>query len=176
MISFRGIWIFFSFIFISWRLITLQYCSGFCHTLTWISHGFTCVPHPDPPSHLPPIPSLWVIPVHQPWALVSCIQPGLQVICFTLDNIYVLMLFSQVIPPLPSPIGIWIFIFSFPVWSWLCHLTHILTSKIEMIIPSKLPRFCTFFTLWHTLKIVSLPSTLRQMDEAREYYGFSQLW
>ena len=35
---------FFSFIFISWRLITLQYCSGFCHTLTWISHGFTCVP------------------------------------------------------------------------------------------------------------------------------------
>ena len=33
----------FSFIFISWRLITLQYCSGFCHTLTWISHGFTCV-------------------------------------------------------------------------------------------------------------------------------------
>ena len=22
---------FFSFIFISWRLITLQYCSGFCH-------------------------------------------------------------------------------------------------------------------------------------------------
>ena len=24
----------FPFIFISWRLITLQYCSGFCHTLT----------------------------------------------------------------------------------------------------------------------------------------------
>ena len=44
--------------FISWRLIILQYCSGFCHTLKWISHGFTCVPHPDPPSHLPlrPIP------------------------------------------------------------------------------------------------------------------------
>ena len=41
---------FFPFIFISWRLITLQYCSGFCHTWTWISHGFTCIPHPDPPS------------------------------------------------------------------------------------------------------------------------------
>ena len=26
--------IFFSFIFISWKLITLQYCSDFCHTLT----------------------------------------------------------------------------------------------------------------------------------------------
>ena len=34
--------IFFPFIFISWRLITLQYCSGFCYTLAWISHGFTC--------------------------------------------------------------------------------------------------------------------------------------
>ena len=44
--------------FISWRLITLQYCSGCCHTLTSISHGFTCVPHLEPPSHLPlhPIP------------------------------------------------------------------------------------------------------------------------
>ena len=44
---------FFPFNFISWRLINLQYCSGFCHTLTWISRGFTCIPHPDPPSHLP---------------------------------------------------------------------------------------------------------------------------
>ena len=33
-------------------------CSGFCHTLKWNSHGFTCVPHPDAPSHLPlhPLP------------------------------------------------------------------------------------------------------------------------
>ena len=56
--NFIYLFIYFSFIFISCRLITLQYCSGFCHTLTWISHGFTCVPHPDPPSHLPlhPIP------------------------------------------------------------------------------------------------------------------------
>ena len=36
--------------------ITLQYCSGFCHTFTWISHGCTCVPHHEPPSHLPPHP------------------------------------------------------------------------------------------------------------------------
>ena len=33
-------------------LITLQYCSGFCHTLTWISHGCTCVPHPESPSQI----------------------------------------------------------------------------------------------------------------------------
>ena len=33
---------------------------------------------------------------------VSCIEPGLA-ICFTYDNIHVSMLFSQIIPPLPSP-------------------------------------------------------------------------
>ena len=93
---------FFPFIFISWRLITLQYCSGICHTLTWISHGFTCVPHPDSPLTSLSIPSLWVFPMHQPWALVSCIQPGL-VICFTLDSILLSKLFSQNILPLPSP-------------------------------------------------------------------------
>ena len=38
------------------RLITLQYCGGSCHTLTWISHGCTCVPHPEAPSHIPPHP------------------------------------------------------------------------------------------------------------------------
>ena len=48
---------FFPFYF-NWRLITLQYCGGFCHIFTWISHGYTCVPHPEPPSHLPfhPLP------------------------------------------------------------------------------------------------------------------------
>ena len=58
------------------------------------------IPIPSPTSL--PIPSLWVFPVHQPWALVSCIQPGL-VICFTLDTIHVSMLFSQNILPSPSP-------------------------------------------------------------------------
>ena len=33
-------------------------CSGFCHTLKWNGPEFTCLPHPDPPSHLPlhPLP------------------------------------------------------------------------------------------------------------------------
>ena len=67
----------FPIIFISWRLITLQYCSGFCHTLTWISHGFTCVPLPDPSSHLPlhriplglpSVPALSTCLMHPTWA------------------------------------------------------------------------------------------------------------
>ena len=62
----------FSFIFISWRLITLQYCSSFCHTLTWIRHGFTWVPHPNSPSCLPPHP----IPLGLPSAaaLSTCLM------------------------------------------------------------------------------------------------------
>ena len=47
-LSAEELMLFFSpIIFISWRLITLQYCSGSCHTLTWISHGSTRVPHPE---------------------------------------------------------------------------------------------------------------------------------
>ena len=67
------------FIYFNWKLVTLQYCSGLCHTLTWISHGCTCVPHPEAPSHFLLIPFLTVIPVHQPWAPVSCIEPGLAI-------------------------------------------------------------------------------------------------
>ena len=59
-------------------------------------------PIPIPPPTSLPTPSLWVFPVHQPWAPVSCIQPTLA-ICFTLDSILVSMLFSQNIPPSPSP-------------------------------------------------------------------------
>ena len=64
----------------------------------WI---YMCSPSEAPSTSLP-IPSLWAFPVHQPQALISCIQPGL-VICFILDNIHVSMLFSQIIPPSPSP-------------------------------------------------------------------------
>ena len=36
----------------------------FCHTLTWICHECTCVPHPEPPSQIPPHP----IPLGHPSA------------------------------------------------------------------------------------------------------------
>ena len=52
----------------------------------------------NPPPFSFPIPSLWVVPVHQTWAPVSCIKPR-QAICFTYGNIHVSMLFSQIIPP-----------------------------------------------------------------------------
>ena len=52
----------FSFFNMDFFYFLFFYCSGFCDTLKWNSHGFTCVPHPDPPSHLPlhPIPLIWM--------------------------------------------------------------------------------------------------------------------
>ena len=41
----------------------------FCHTSTWIFHGCTRVPHPEPPSHLPPR----TIPLGHPSAPASSI-------------------------------------------------------------------------------------------------------
>ena len=38
-----------------YRLSYREVC-GFCHTLTWISHGCTCVPCSRTPSYLPPHP------------------------------------------------------------------------------------------------------------------------
>ena len=90
-------------IYFNWRLITLQYCSGFCHTLTWINHGCTCVPHPEPSSHFPPSPShpSGLSQCTSFECLVSCFELGL-VIFFTYDNIHVSVLFSQISPPLAS--------------------------------------------------------------------------
>ena len=94
---------FFNFIYFNWRLITLQYCGGFLCTLTWIIHRCTCVP-PSPPPLPPPSPS-HLFGLSQCTSFecpVSCIELGL-VIYFTYENIHVSILFSQIIPPLPSP-------------------------------------------------------------------------
>ena len=44
-------WIFLIFIFTLFYFTILYW---FCHTLTWIHHGCTWVPNPEPLSHLPP--------------------------------------------------------------------------------------------------------------------------
>ena len=52
---------FFLFIIIIFYFTILYW---FCHTLTLIRHGYTCVPHAEPPSHLLPHP----IPLGHPSA------------------------------------------------------------------------------------------------------------
>ena len=61
MIAIMKIFFFFFYFFFLpcfFKIFFFLICSEFCHTLEWNSHGFTCVPHPDLPSHLPlhPLP------------------------------------------------------------------------------------------------------------------------
>ena len=65
----------YKFIYFNWRLITLQYFSGFTiHGHESTTDVYVCVPHPEPPSHLPPHPIPPGHPVHQPQALCLMIR------------------------------------------------------------------------------------------------------
>ena len=84
------LFLFFNFTILYW----------FCHISTWIRHRYTCVPHLEPSSL--PVPSLWVIPVHQPQAssIVHRTWTG------DLFHIWCYTCFNAILPnhsPSPSP-------------------------------------------------------------------------
>ena len=92
----------YKFIYFNWRLITLQYCIGFAIHQHESATGVHVFPILNPPPTSLPLPSLWVIPVHQPRA--PCIMHRTWTgDLFTCDNLHVSMPFSHIIPPSPSP-------------------------------------------------------------------------
>ena len=84
---------FLKLVYFNYRLIALQYCGGFCHTSTWISHGCACVSPPwtrlPPPSRPHPSGLSQNTGFECP---ASCIELALGMY-FTYGNIHVSMLF-----------------------------------------------------------------------------------
>ena len=55
LIHYQEVWIYFIlFLIFIFTLFYFTILYWFCHTLTWIHHGCTCVLKHEPPSHLPP--------------------------------------------------------------------------------------------------------------------------
>jgi len=82
--------------------LTLQYCIGFAIYQNESATGIHVFPLLNPPPSSLPIPSLWVVPVHQPQAssIVHWTGTGdlFHIWYYTCFNA-----FSQIIPPSPSP-------------------------------------------------------------------------
>ena len=91
----------FFFLFFTIFYFTILY--WFCHTSTWIRHGCSRVPNPEPPL---PLPSPYHLSVSSqctsPKHPESRIEPRL-VVRFLYDIIHVSMPLTQIIPPSPSP-------------------------------------------------------------------------
>ena len=91
----------------NWRTIALQYCDGFCHISTWISHRYVYVLYVCPlrlerPSHLPPHPT--PLDCHRAPDLSSLSHTANfhWLSSLTYGNVSVLILLS-VCSPVPSP-------------------------------------------------------------------------
>ena len=84
--------------------LTLQYCIGFAIYQNESATGIHAFPILNPPPSSLPIPSLWVIPVHQPQAssIVHRTWTGELVTRFIYDIIHISMPLSQIIPPSPN--------------------------------------------------------------------------
>ena len=94
----------YKFLYFNGRLVTLQYCIGFAihqhESVTGVNVFLILNPLPPPSLYHPSGSSQCTSPKHP----LSCIKPELA-IRFIYDVIHVLVPFSQIIPPSPSPTG-----------------------------------------------------------------------
>ena len=81
---------FFKFIYFNWRLIILQYCSGVAIHWPELAMGVHVFPILNPPSTSLPIPSLRVIPVHQPQA--TTLSHASNLYCRSVSHVIIYML------------------------------------------------------------------------------------
>ena len=84
--------------FFFWRLITLQYCIGFCHTSTRIHHVCTCVPHPEPPIQLPP----HTIPLGRPSVPAPSTLCHASTLVWKFVSHMILYMFNAILPNHPT--------------------------------------------------------------------------
>ena len=89
-------------VFFCLLVLTLQYCIGLAIYQHESATGIHMFPILNPPPSSLPIPSLWVVPVHQP-QVSSIVHRTWTGDSFIYDIIHVSMPFSQIIPPSPSP-------------------------------------------------------------------------
>ena len=90
----------------------------FCHTSTWIHHRYTHVPHPEPPSHLPPS----TIPLGYPSAPAPSILYHASNLDWQFISYMILYMFQcQIMPPSLSVVIhiVSYFILITDVWSHL---------------------------------------------------------
>ena len=95
------LYLFFIFLFFLFFNFTILY--WFCHISKWIRHRFTCVPHPEPSSLLPP----HTIPLGRPSAPAPSIQYHALNLDWLLISYMILYIFQCHSPksshPLPLP-------------------------------------------------------------------------
>ena len=143
-----------SFIYFNWRLITLKYCGGFCHTSTWINHACTCVPTPEaPPVSLPMtslilekvllygMPAFWrVLIINGCWVLLKAFSASVEIITWFLSFNLLIWCFTLIdlwIVKNPGIAGIkptWSWYMIFLIWCWILFVQILLRIFTSMFI------------------------------------------
>ena len=119
----------------------------FCHTSTWICHGCTRVPHPEPPSYLPPHGfsvnsimssasrdnftssfSVWIPFIS---FLFQLLWLGLLILCWIkVGRVGILVLFL-ILEEMLSAFHCWV-----SCYLWVCHIWHLLCWNMFPLCPT----------------------------------------